>query len=407
MAVRPSAADGSSRPGHLAVAGASVRALACSARRAGWTVHAADLFGDADLRAVAASVIRLTGRGPSGYPLGLAAALATFPPGPWCYTGALENHPDVIDALAAARPLAGNGGPAVRAVRDHDSLAAAVRDAGLTFPPTFMTPRGLPTDGSFLVKPRRSAGGRGIRLWLGGRPPVDHVWQRRVAGRHWSLSFLCGAGRGRLWGASHQFVGRPWCHARPFAYCGSVTADPPLPQARPLHAARRLGDLLAGEFGLVGLVGADVVHGVDGHLHVIEINPRPTASMELAERVRGTSLAGAHLAACGFAESAPRPAASPRVRPRFWGKAVLFAAAPLAFTHDRTARLAARADRWTAQDGWPAVADIPEVDSRVAAGSPMVTVFAGGDNETATHRLLRRRVRAVLETLSAGHPAQR
>jgi predicted ATP-grasp superfamily ATP-dependent carboligase len=392
---------------HLVVIGASVRALACSATRAGWLVHAGDLFADADLRAMATSVTRVAGRGCHGYPQGLAAVLATSPPGPWCYSGALENHPDLLDAMAAGRPLAGNGGQAVRAVRDHARLGEALAAAGLDAPATFPAPHGLPTDGSFLVKPSRSAGGRGIRPWHGGRALADHVWQERVAGRTWSLSFVCGSGAGRLWGASRQLVGRSWCHASPFAYCGSVAVDPGSLPAAIRAQARRLGDLLGSGFGLVGLVGVDVVIGANGRLHVIEVNPRPTASMELGERIGTGSLAADHLAACGVASPRAHAAARPPRSAATWAKAVLFAPRALQVTASRADRLAAHAAAWTAHDGWPAVADIPGAGSHIPAGSPVVTLFAAATNEPLARRRLRQRTERLLSILLARHPAGR
>jgi predicted ATP-grasp superfamily ATP-dependent carboligase len=400
MPVRPSVAVvETSRPSALVVVGASVRALAASAARAGWTVHAADLFADTDLRAATAAAIRVAGGGPRGYPNGLVRAVTEFPPAPWCYSGALENHPELLDALAAARPLAGNGGAAVRAIRDHTRLAAALRETGLTFPPTVASPHGLPTDGSFLVKPQRSAGGRGIRPWRGGTAPRDHVWQQRVRGRSWSLAFLCANGRGRLWSMSRQLVGVPWCHARPFAYCGSIAVHPAALPARPLREARRLGDLLAGRFGLVGLVGADVVIDAAGRVHVVEINPRPTASMELGERTQGRSFAADHLAACGLARPVAGSTCPPPERSDVWAKAVLFAPAPLRFTAGRGGRLAARAAAWTAADGWTALADIPPLDAHLPAGGPVVTLFAHGATAAASRRRLRRRAREALAIL--------
>lgn len=72
--------------------GASTRAAAVSARRAGWTPWCADLFADADLQRIAAfrKVALET------YPRGLLDALADAPPGPVVYTGALENWPNLI-----------------------------------------------------------------------------------------------------------------------------------------------------------------------------------------------------------------------------------------------------------------------------------------------------------------------
>jgi len=391
-------------PHDLVILGGSVRALAASAARAGWTVHAADLFRDSDLVAVAARAVRVAAAGRAPYPDGLRAAAAMFPAAAWCYTGGLENHPDLLDRLAATRPLAGNGGGAVRAVRDHRRLHAALTAAGIPHPPTFDSPRGLPTDGSFLVKPRRSVGGRGIRPWRGGRPPADSVWQPRLPGRSWSAAFLCRGGRGRLDAFVRQLVGVPWCHAGAFAFAAAI--EMPAPEAALRRRLARLGELLAAEFGLVGLIGVDLVADDRGTLHVVEVNPRPTASMELAERSRGRSLAHAHLTACGL--PGPPPGRGASIAAGFWAKSILFAPRRLVIDEAVAARLDAAAERGRGRDaGWPAVADLPAPGTEIPAGRPVVTIFARGRSPEAARRAVWRRSAAVLAMVSAGQPARR
>jgi predicted ATP-grasp superfamily ATP-dependent carboligase len=387
-------------PHNLVILGGSVRGVATSAARAGWSVHAADLFRDTDLVAVATRALQTTTARREPYPESLLSAAATFPRGPWCYTGGLENHPDLIDRLAAVRPLAGNGAAAVRAVRDHGRLAAALASAGIPYPPTFASPRGLPSDGSFLVKPRRSVGGRGIVPWHGGRPPRESVWQARLRGRSWSAAFVCSGGRARLDSFVRQLVGLRWCHGGPFAFCGAV--EMPAANADLRRRLERLGGILAGEFGLLGLVGVDLVDTGRGELHVVEVNPRPTASMELAERSRGRSLAATHLAACGL--PCPSAARAPAVAAGFWAKSVLFSPRPLVIDDATAAWLAAAAERGRHRDaGWPAVADLPEAGTTLAAGRPVVTIFARGRTPAAARRGLRRRTAAVLEAV-CGRP---
>jgi len=386
-------------PHNLVVLGGSVRGLAASAARAGWSVHAADLFRDTDLVAVASRAVQATADRRAPYPESLLMAAETFPRGPWCYTGGLENHPDLIDRLAAVRPLAGNGAAAVRAVRDHGRLAAALAAAGVPMPPTFDSPRGLPTDGSFLVKPRRSVGGRGIVPWYGGRPPRESVWQARLRGSSWTAAFVCADGRARLDSFARQLVGLRWCHAGSFAFCGAVETPPVAAVRRRLL---RVGEILAGDFGLVGLVGVDLVDAGRGELHVVEVNPRPTASMELAERSRGRSLAATHLAACGL--PCP-PAGTPPVAPGVWAKSVLFAPRPLVIDEPTAAWLDALARRGCRRAaGWPAVADLPEVGTAIPAGRPVVTIFFRGRTPAAAHRGLRRRTAAVLAALLFRQP---
>jgi predicted ATP-grasp superfamily ATP-dependent carboligase len=352
-------------------------------------VYAADLFADLDLRAVASEWVRLR-----PYPDALPAAVAAFPPGPWLYSGALENHLPVIEAISRDRPLAGCDPAVVKPVRDPTTLAAVVRAAGLHFPETRADPVGLPRDGSWLAKPLRSAGGHGIAIWRGDdRPPAStaaRVWQRRVRGRPWSASYLVAAGGGRLIGASRQLLGRRWCHAQPFAFCGCIDIDPESLPAGIRDQLRRLGGLLAVPFGLAGLVGVDLVIDDGGRVHVIEVNPRPTASMELIERATGMSLAAAHLAACGFPGSAPGPT---RPRRGTWSKAILFAVCDLVIDDD-TVR-AIRAAGGTPHEGWPPVADLPAPPQTIPAGAPVCTFFAHGDSPPRSLAALRRRLRSL------------
>src|SRR5262245_39322822 len=114
--------------GPLIVLGASVRAAAFSALRAGFFPHAVDLFADRDLAAVCKAVKV------ANYPHDFIAALAAAPNAPWIYTGGLENYPRLIDRLTTIRPLLGHHGDVVRQVRDPRQLADAARAAGLAFP---------------------------------------------------------------------------------------------------------------------------------------------------------------------------------------------------------------------------------------------------------------------------------
>src|SRR5262245_37770646 len=97
----------------LLLFGASVRAAAFSALRAGLRPWCVDLFADADLSAICPC----QALPPAEYPRGFLRACADGPPGPWMYTGGLENRPALVDALARLRPLWGNAGRVLRRAR--------------------------------------------------------------------------------------------------------------------------------------------------------------------------------------------------------------------------------------------------------------------------------------------------
>src|SRR5439155_20384968 len=112
---------------HLLILGASVRAAAFSALRAGLKPWCLDLFADLDLRAKCPVVAVAASR----YPKGLAALAREAPPGPWMYTGGLENRRRLIRQLTRERPLWGNDDTALAKARDPFALPQALAAAGL------------------------------------------------------------------------------------------------------------------------------------------------------------------------------------------------------------------------------------------------------------------------------------
>jgi len=404
----------------LVIVGASVRALAASAARAGWAVHAADLYCDLDLQAIASRAVPVAAAAPdaaSAYPWSLIPATAAFPPGaPCCYTGGLENHPDLLDAIAAVRPLAGNRGAVVRRLRDPARVAATAGEAGLSYPETLPTGAGIPLDGSFLVKPLAGAGGRGIRRWTAevadafrarapARPAGAHVWQRCISGMPFSAAYCMHRGGAALLGWSRQLVGAAWCHAGAFAWCGAVTPGPAgLPGGGALQdPLERLGRAIARGCQPVGLIGVDLVVDAAGLITVLEINPRPTASMELLERAGAGSMAGRHLAACGCAGPPPIATTTPAAcSDRVWSKAVLFASAETPVSEPLVSRMSRDAAGWTADDhGWPALADVPAPGQVIPAAAPVVTLFASGSTADDAVSRLRGRVAHIDGLLAA------
>jgi len=385
----------------LLVVGASVRAWAASAHRAGWRVVAADLFADRDLERVAEALAIPAAEHPGAY----AAVARDAPPGPWCYCGALENHPDLVDTIAASRPLAGCPGSVLRHVRDPWLLRAALADSGFPFPATRDDPEGVPLDGSWLVKPLAGAGGRGIVPWedAATRRPASarRIWQERVAGSPVSASFVVDAHGARLVGSSRQLVGVAGWHAAPFAWCGAV--DVPL-DALPERTRRdweRVGAVLAGDFGVTGAVGVDAIAAPDGSLVVLEVNPRPTASMELVERRTGVSLAAQHLAAHGWHAPATSVAAAPG---GVWAKGVLRARSPLRIDEATCVAIDDRAEAWRRAGSADTLADLPRAGVAIPAGGPVLTVLAAADDPVGARAALESRVAEVEVLLAAANP---
>ncbi len=368
----------------LSIVGASARAAAQSAVRAGFAVVAADLFADLDLVQVAQA--NRTTR----YPHGLAETIAGGQPGCWMYTGALENHPALVKRLSRIRPLWGNSAEVLRRVRQPLGWTAALRAAGLRAPGVAINSDGVPRDGAWLAKPLRSAAGTGIVAWHRRSrlsPGQKFYFQQRIEGKPISAVFVAAGGQATLWGVTRQLIGEVWCGAKDFAYCGSIGPLALPPKMRAEFEA--IGSILAGEFRLTGLFGVDAVFNADG-LWPVEINPRYTASVELLERASDRPAIALHVEACQSG-SVPR---IPQMRAdHVHGKAILFAPRQLSVTPEVVQAVA------NPQSRWPVMADIPSGASRLDRGLPIVTLFAEGPDESATLKALRARVAAVLSFL--------
>jgi predicted ATP-grasp superfamily ATP-dependent carboligase len=375
----------------LLLLGASVRAAAWSMIRSGGIQpFCVDLFADADLQRVCSARAVPA----AAFPKGLIEAARQAPPGPWLYTGALENRPDVIDAIARARPLWGNAADVVRKIRTPCLVAEALDQAGIPHPEITAAP--APGSGkTWLIKPRKSAGGAGIRTWQGQAVSRSCYCQERIEGDPCSALYIGRPDGARFLGATRQLIGLPWLNARGFRYCGNVG---PLPLSPPVRRRLQdLGEVLAGSFSLRGFFGIDFIL-TDDVPWPVEINPRYTAGIEVLERATGKDLFSCHRRVFAPAPTGgPTPRRSPSSgRPpgaHFCGKAILFAKVPLVFPPDGPWRESLTL-AWTgAQD--PDYADIPHPHDRVGAGQPILTLFAHAAAEADCLEFLREKAQAL------------
>jgi uncharacterized protein len=356
----------------ILVVSVSARMLAELATRAGHEVVAVDRFGDLDLRGLCPSVSIAHDLGGRGGMAELVDAAERIPAGSVVYGAGLENRPDLVARLAAGRALLGCTPETLRRVRDPAVLGGSLRAAGLAYPRTFSAadaPARADRARRWLRKPVRGGGGRGVREWRGGRLPAGVVVQERVRGIPCSAAAVGDGRSAALLGVSEQLVGRRALGARGFKWCGNVV--PPRLPARERQAlgeaAQAICTHVAAAFRVRGLFGVDVVW--DGRrAWVVEVNPRPVASLETIEAVHGGRAFAVHLEAC--AGRLPRSAPSTGDAARAAGKAVVYATEDVRMPDTR---------------GWPeqGVRDVPHPGEAIAAGRPICTLVGTGPSSEA------------------------
>jgi predicted ATP-grasp superfamily ATP-dependent carboligase len=326
--------------------------LADLAMRDGHRVVAFDLFGDLDLRRSGARVVARGGLA------ALADAAVEAQPSGVVYGASFENHPALVARLAERHALLGNAPPVLRAVRDPARLGAALGDADLAYPRTFA---GAPPQrsGGWLRKPLRGGGGTRVRAWRGGRVPAGAVVQEHIDGVACSAAAVGDGVDAIVLGVSEQLVGRRAFGVRAYRWCGNLV-PPRLPAGERealLGQARAICSCLARAFALRGSFGVDLVWD-GGRAWTVEVNPRPTASLEVIEAAHGVPTFAAHLRGCA-GELPQREAAVDGAA----GKAVLFA------TEDV---VVGESEHWLEHG----VRDVPLPGERIAAGRPICTLAA-------------------------------
>jgi len=334
----------------IGVVGISARAAVQSLARVGCSAWAIDLFADADLQRLA-TVRRCPTQ---DYPHALPQLATHFPPSPFLYTGGLENHPQIIAGLMAIHELWGNCPETVQAVRDPWQLARRFPDG---VAPVIPRKHACPSPGRWLCKPLRSGGGAGIRFAQVGEVPDDHhYFQQYIEGIPASAVCL----DDRCLGVTQQLLGRSWLHSQGFRWCGNVgpwTDDPKL-----LSLCERWCRNFQNTFGLRGIWGFDFIRHREG-IHIVEINPRYPASVEVLEHAYVAALLSGDVL--------------PSIRPRCYiAKAIYYAPFDLRFPSAGPwcSDLEAATDPWHC----PTYADIPAPETDIPKNRPVLTLFARG-----------------------------
>jgi uncharacterized protein len=330
--------------------------------RAGHDVVAFDRFGDLDLQRLCPSVSVLRDLGGRGGMTALVDAAEEVPAPSVVFGAGLENRPDLVSRLASGRRLLGCTAEVLERVRDPATVGASLKAAGLAYPATFAAedaPRRADRSRRWLRKPIRGGGGRGIREWRGGTLDGAVIVQEHISGLACSAAAVADGRSAVLLGVGEQLVGQRWLGARGYAWCGNVV--PPrlgeVQRSALAEAAQTICSHLASAFELRGLYGVDLVWDRE-RAWVVEVNPRPTASLECVEAAHDVDVFSAHLDGC--AGRLPPVARGAR---RAAGKAVVFAA------HDVHVG---------DTSGWPArgIRDVPHPHERIAAGHPICTLIS-------------------------------
>lgn len=278
------------------VAAVTGRALAASARRGGYATVVLDYFADRDTRAASLAAravaesraFRFDRRALLEAARVLAPAARTAG---LVYGSGFEGRLPLLRALAAGRHLFGNPAEVVKAVKDPARFFPLLDRLGIPHPETR---RALPAEPKeWLAKRVGGAGGTHVHPAEQERAGSGIYYQRFAAGEPCSVLFLADGAHALVLGWNRQWT-RPVPGA-PFLFGGAAGGI--RLSARVTRDVTAAVEQLVRATGLVGLNGLDFL--LDGdRWTVLEVNPRPPATMELYDPDYPRGLFHWHLEAC-------------------------------------------------------------------------------------------------------------
>jgi predicted ATP-grasp superfamily ATP-dependent carboligase len=403
------------------IASASGRALAQSARKAGYSVDVFDHFGDWDLQQSvneSAGSVPINGSVFSSRDfndLFRLVDLSTYRAA--IIGGGLESKIELVNRLEQCIPILGCHSYQLERLASFACLEVIpelVENSGARWP---VTRTSVPNESRtflWLMKDLRGSGGSHVRRWqakgLGNERSIARenlVYQQCIDGMSISALFVR---RGRLHngdpipgssneqaisdcqlvGCSQQLVGEPSFGALPYAYCGSI-APLVIPEGQ-RKIIERLGASISAEFEIDGVFGIDLIVNKEG-VWLIDINPRIPASAELYEllasedRQDSFSVFKAHLQACYQQNGTIRPATP--VDGRWVAKGILFCKIETGMIV--TEAVFGQLKQLSYEDlssTHRKIADVPMIGTSIAKGEPILSLFVQAESIQGAHRLL-------------------
>jgi predicted ATP-grasp superfamily ATP-dependent carboligase len=369
----------------LLIAAISGRAIAQSARRAGFVPLVADFFADIDTQQAAHAWRKLDGdiaRGMQWASLSRALeALAAQSPSPilgLVYGSGFEDRPKLLARIAKSWTLLGNDESTVARLKDPENFFGQLDHLGVAHPAT-ASKRPARGEGAsaWLAKRKGGAGGSHIRVSGTARARGKVYYQERVEGRAVSALFVANGRKARVLGFSEQWTAPS--KRSPWRYGGAM---------RPARLASAAKEAMISAveratfaFEIRGLASADFMVNEAATL-LLEINPRPGATLDIFDS-DASPLIGLHLDAVMHARL-------PRSALRLEGamaSAIVFAPKRVQVPFTMT---------------WPEwVSDKPRPGEIIDKNRPICTVWARAATASRAKSLVEARTKTVLACIES------
>jgi len=263
-------------PDYVLIVAGSGRMLAQAARAAGLKPLVIDLYADLDTQGYAQDFMQISSLAEVHLIPSVDYFIEHYAVTTVIYGSGFEYHPESLRYLGRRLRVLGNTPDTFIGLHDKPAFFASLDQLNIPYPAVcFSAPDGV---GVWLVKPMQGQGGVGIwRYHWKDCVGAAVYWQKLQAGTQHSVLFLADGQQAQVIGFNTQWAVNLGAN-REFLFSGIINSCD-LPAALQEQVIGWLKKLVPA-FELKGLNSLDFIRSGDNS-QVLEINPRPSASMQL------------------------------------------------------------------------------------------------------------------------------
>jgi len=363
----------------LIVAG-SGRMLAQAANNAGLKPLVIDLFADLDTQGYAEDFRQIASLAEQDLAPAVDYFIERYGVTYVVYGSGFEGHPESLRYLNKRLVILGNEPDVFAKQLDKQAFFSTLDGLNVPYPEVVFNAPDY-TD-HWLIKPMQGQGGTGIKRYhIGDEPNEPVYWQKFQSGTSHSVLFLADGQQVQVVGFNSQWSVK-LTENQEFVFSGVINGCDLQDECKALITGW-LAQIVPA-FGLKGLNSLDFIHA-DGCSYVLEINPRPSASMQLYDE----DLLVRHIQACEEAVGATSVALTPETvrlkSPPQVGYQVVYAEQDLIIPD---------------QFEWPPwCMDLPKSGDRCRAGQPVCSIIAHQKNSQSVVDQLRTQQQLIISKL--------
>ena len=347
----------------------SGRLLAQMVKDVGYSPIVIDCYADQDTQILAIECIKVNSLALKFIKPAFSTLQAKYSLKDCLYGSGFDSNLDSLTFIQKNISVIGNSVEVFSIVQNKALFFKILKKNAIPHPVTLFSP---PNDPVFLSKPIQGEGGIGIKQYQPLEKTKDCYWQKKIKGIPLSVLFVANGKQCKILGFHRLLVrGR---HTNDYVFSGLI---------RGLNFSDELKNkishwvnILVPEFSLKGLNSMDFIWQ-DEQCFVLEINPRPSASMQLYP----SSIIEAHIDSCLSGELKP----APFIDSDYYAYQIIFAISDCVIKTEMN---------------WPEwVIDIPQAGSIIHTGMPICSIIASKKSEQQLKDLLLLRRRLIYQIL--------